>query len=223
MKKTGYRVQGTGYRKLHTPFTQFVRPITYHLSPITYKVKPGFTLIEMMVAVSIFAMVMLIGVGALLSLVEANRRAQSLNSVINNLNAALEGISRSVRVGTDYHCGAWNDLTGLSVPKDCVSGGELLAFESSGGDRNNSTDQVLYRLNRTTNRLERSLDAGSSWVALTAPEVAIENFTFYVLGSANTDDVQPRVIINIKGSASTGKITSNFHVQATVAQRIIDI
>ncbi|MBX9765465.1 type II secretion system GspH family protein, partial [Patescibacteria group bacterium] len=49
------------------------------------KPRRGFTLVELMVAVSIFAIVMMIGVGALLSLVQTNRRAQAINSVMNNL------------------------------------------------------------------------------------------------------------------------------------------
>ena len=41
----------------------------------------GFTLVEMIVAVALFAVVMLISVAALLSLVDANRKAQALQSV----------------------------------------------------------------------------------------------------------------------------------------------
>jgi len=60
--------------------------------------KNGFTLIEMLVAVSLFVFVMLIGVGVLLSIIDANRKARALSSVMNNLNFALESMSRNIRV-----------------------------------------------------------------------------------------------------------------------------
>lgn len=179
-----------------------------------------------MVAVTIFAIVMTIGVGALLSLVEANRRAQAINSVMNNLNAALESMARSIRVGTVYYCqssAAPPAPEVLSQPQGCTNGA-LLAFESSGGDLGNVNDQVVYRLNGT--QLERSLNSGGTWVALTAPEVSITSFGFYVVGTAplvSGDTIQPRVLMRIKGSAPVPGGTTEFNVQASVAQRIIDI
>ncbi len=49
----------------------------------------GFTLIEMIVAVAVFSIVMVVGAGALLSIVDANRRGQAQQTVINNLNFAI--------------------------------------------------------------------------------------------------------------------------------------
>ena len=188
----------------------------------------GFTLIEMMVAVSIFTIVMMIGVGALLSLVEANQRAQAINSVVSNLNAAMEGMSRSIRVGTTYHCNTSSVPevpAQLALVKDCVTGGgRLLAFESSSGNRSNVNDQVVYRINGT--QLERSLDSGGTWVVLTAPEVSIESFQFFVIGStpkSGGNNVQPRVVIRIDGSATVKGGTTAFSVQAGVTQRLLDI
>lgn len=188
----------------------------------------GFTLVEMMVSVSIFSIVMLIGVGALLSLIETNRRAQGINSVINNLNAALESMSRSIRVGTTYYCqdsAVPPTASVLATTVSCPSGGVLLGFESSSGDLSDVNDQVVYRLNGT--QLERSLDSGATWVSLTAPEVLIESFNFYVSGadslSENGDTTQPRVVMKIRGSAEVPGGTTQFNVQTTVTQRLIDI
>lgn len=204
--------------------------IALHTSRDTSCAPRGFSLIEMMVAVSIFAIVMMIGVGALLSLIETNRRAQAINSVVNNMNAALESMSRAVRVGTTYHCRTSATppaASVLSASQDCaVGGGKLLAFESSGGSRTDVNDQVVYRLNGT--QLERSTSAGANgtWVALTAPEVSIESFEFFVLGSApgsSGDETQPRVLMKMRGSAPVPGGTTEFNVQASVTQRIIDI
>ncbi len=187
----------------------------------------GFTLIEVMVAVTIFAIVMMVGVGALLSLVATNKRAQAINSVMNNLNAALEDMSRTIRVGTTYHCETSPTPpppATLAVTKDCSGGsGKLLAFESAEGDPNDPTDQWVYRLNGT--QLERSTSAGANgtWVAITAPEVSVTSFDFYVIGSTRSDGVQPRVLMRIKGSAVVPGGTTTFTVQATVVQRLLDL
>jgi prepilin-type N-terminal cleavage/methylation domain-containing protein len=187
--------------------------------------KKGFSLIEMLVAVALFSSVMLIAVGALLSLIDANRKAQALNSVMNNLNFALENMSRNIRVGTNYHCEVSSGTPfNVNTPTDCVNGGELLAFESSSGDRNDDNDQVVYRINGTT--LEKSENAGAAgtFVSITAPEVSIDNFSFYVYGTSSTDDFQPRVTIVLQGSAGiSAKIRTEFNLQTMVSQRVLDI
>jgi len=184
----------------------------------------------MMVAMSIFAIVMLVGVGALLTMVEVNKRAQGINSVMNNLNAAVEQMSRSIRVGSSYYCGESSVAPAtliLSQPQDCAQdGGLLLAFEATGGDPTDPEDQVVYRLNGT--QLERSLEAGDNgtWVALTAPEVVITDFRFFVTGSTplfGGDTEQPRVLMIIKGTAEVQGGPTEFKVQSSVTQRLIDI
>lgn len=234
LKKQNLKPKNVGFREGFTSTREGENENSFSFFPnaVEAKAPRAFTLIEMMVAVSLFAMVMLIGVGALLSLVETNRRAQAINSVVNNMNAALEGMSRSIRVGTTYHCRdsiSFVPAAVLSIPQDCPEGGILLAFESSEGSRSDVDDQVVYRLNGT--QLERSTQAGAngSWVALTAPEVTIDPdiFEFYVIGStpksSNGDDVQPRVLIKIKGSAPVPGGNTQFNVQAGITQRIIDI
>lgn len=185
------------------------------------KTTRGFTLIEMMVAVSIFAVVMLIGVGALLSLVQTNRRAQAINSVMNNVNAAVESMTRTMRVGTTYHCGAGG--ASIDAAQNCATGDTYLAFESSSGDRTNANDQVVYRLNASAKQLERSLNSGQTWVSLTSPEVSIDSFNFYVVGAPSGDGIQPRILMRIQGSAQVPGGTTTFTVQSSVVQRLLDI
>ena len=200
----------------------------------------GFTLVEMIVAVGLFAVVMIICVTALLSMVDANRKAQALQSVMNNLNVAIDGMVRAVRMGTDYHCG----LTGASVsgmlPADCgYPGDTFFAFEPY----HTGTDPVppwfFWYQQDTVNgklvgRLYRSTDGTQSGgIAITAPEVSIDRVRFFVTGSCparagyscTPDDVQPKVLMVIEGSAGNTKITTHttFHIQATAVQRVLDI
>lgn len=181
--------------------------------------KGGFTLVELLVSVAIFSIVMMVAVGALLTMSEANRKAQALKSVMNNLNFAVESLSRSIRVGTSFHCGVSGSIT---APQDCTGGSPYFAFESSTGDPASGVDQVVYRF--TSNRIERSVDGGGVFYPVTAPEVVIEDLRFYVVGAGSADTVQPKVVITIRGYAGiSARIRSEFNLQTTVTQRLLDI
>jgi len=182
-----------------------------------------------MVAVSIFSIAMLVGVGALLSLSAANKRAQAINAVMNNVNAAVEDMSRSMRTGFAYHCENATEPQHppITAVRNCPSspGGIFLAFEPSGGDPSTS-DQIVYRLNGES--IQRSTQAGipGTWTAMTAPEVKIENMTFYVVGAgkeSSGSQLQPRVLITIKGSAVIPGGTTSFTIQSAVTQRLLDL
>ncbi len=179
----------------------------------------GFTLVEMIVSLAVFALVMMIAVGALLSIVNANRKAQAQQIALNNLNFAVENMTRSIRTGTYYHCGSSGSL---SSPQDCASGSDFFAFEAYGGDTSNSGDQVVYRLN--SGQLQLSTDGGTTFAGVTAPEITINNLTFYTIGSTIGDGNQPEVLITINGFAEISVQASvNFNLQTTVSQRLFDI
>ena len=199
----------------------------------------GFTLIEMMVAVSLFAVVMTISVGALLALVDANRKAQALQSVMNNLNIALDGMVRNIRMGSTYHCDDANEInkTVLSTRADCISGGELLAFEAFGNASSDNTDQWVYWFD--DGRIWKSVDARDTALPITAPEVEIDSFAVFVTGAEGTlnddgDTHQPKVVFSIQGTAGaegsafsvvgTAKnIRTTFNIQAVASQRLLDL
>ena len=198
----------------------------------------GFTLIEMMVAVTVFSVVMLVAAGSLLTVIDANRKALRLQDVLSSLNFALESMSRTARVGATYHgfpgIGTIpHPLTGPPIenPNDCSgsTGGTAFAFEPYRGDPNDKSDQVVYRLNQDTpsdtSWIERSTDGGNTWVPLTPPEVKITEFRVFVYGAKRTDQEQPRMRLRIRGSAGTAgrRDVSTFDIQTTITQRVLDI
>lgn len=181
----------------------------------------GFTLIEIMVSVAIFAMVMTISSGSLFSILDANAKAQAQKSVMNNLNLALESMSRNIRVGTTYHCGTAGNLHDA---RDCLQdGADFLAFEGSSGNKNISGDEIVYKLDGTT--IMRSQNGGLSYSAITALEVVVEDLKFFVTGAEDPgDQEQPRVIIVVRGYAGIKeKIRTDFNIQTSVSQRQLDI
>jgi prepilin-type N-terminal cleavage/methylation domain-containing protein len=186
----------------------------------------GFTLIEMMVAVALFSVVMLVTTSSLLSLVEANRKAQALHSVMQNLNIAVDGMIRAARMGTTYHCGQIGSITD---PADCtVSGSSFIAFETYGGNPATSADQREYWFAKDADgigRLYESTDGGATSYPVTAPEVNLQSAVFYVSGSTVQDQTQPKMIVIVKGiaGASKVKLQTSFTIQATASQRALDL
>lgn len=182
----------------------------------------GFTLIEMMVSVSIFAIVMLISMGAILTIIDANRKSRTLTSVMNNISFAFDSITRTVKSGTDPVI--YNSGDGISV---CAIKPDLEVNEF---DR----VRIHYRLNLNNNAIERCVTSSCSipcteaqFFPLTAPEVTVRDLGFKIMANgvdvANGASVlpgnQPRVLITIDGEAKLNKIISEFSMQTTVEQR----
>ena len=184
-----------------------------YLFKILCNMTKGFTLIEMMTAVSIFLVVMTMSMGSILGVFDANRKSQALRIVMNNLNLAVESMAREIRFGTNYHCGADG---ALSEPQNCVNGDNLISFLSS------DNEQIAYRLAGTT--IEKSTDGGISYIAVTAPEIIINDLTFYVLGAGKTNAIQAKALIKIKGTAGKKESSrTSFGIQTLVSQRLSDI
>ncbi|MBP9771849.1 MAG: type II secretion system protein [Candidatus Pacebacteria bacterium] len=181
-------------------------PRTSHLATVPLHGNAGFTLIEMIVSIFIFSIVMVIATGSLVSILGANRKAQAVKAVMNNLNFSLDSMTRAIRVGTEYDCG---------VSSCSVDGSTEFSFIDTDGD------EVIYRLNDITQRIERSVEGGS-FLPLTAPDVTIERLRFYADGESDSDDEQPRVLIIVGGVAGNEKARTNFDLQTLVSQRILD-
>jgi prepilin-type N-terminal cleavage/methylation domain-containing protein len=187
--------------------------ISRHLKSEIRNSSQGFTLIEIMTAVSIFLVVMTISMGSLVSIYDANRRSQSLRSLMGNLNLAVESMVKEIRFGNNYHCGTGGTLTS---PSNCPSGDNFFSFLSS------ETKQTIYRLSGTS--IEKSV-GGGPYIAVTAPEIIIEDLRFYTVGAGTSGGdaaLQPKVLVKIKGYAGTGKARSDFTLQTLVSQRSLD-
>ncbi len=207
----------------------------------------GFLLTELIVAVFIFSIVMTISVGSLVVALDANKKAQSLKSVLNNLNVVLDTMTKALAVGTLYQCGELSSTP--PTPTDCpispggIGGGDsqinFLFNEDLGGD-DLSNDVITYKFNDNgagNGFIERSLSLNGGAdtilpVPMTAPEVDITDMKFYVTGSTpvnvngepSGNYEQPKVLIVIKGNALAGprNAPTEFTVQTLVSQRVPD-
>lgn len=169
----------------------------------------GYTLIELVVAVGLFALVMTLASGSYLLMVDLNRQAQGISTGIDNLAFVLESMTRSIRTGTSYSCG---DFGG-----DCIGGAHRFSFrDSSGAD-------ITYTQPDGSNAIVKN-----GTVVLTDPSVEVSSLTFYVSGTgtvASGDFAQPYVTIVVSGTVSSGprKTPQAFTVETSATMRGIDL
>lgn len=179
----------------------------------------GFTLIELMVSLTLFVFVVLAAVSSLYAVNEAYRKVSAMRSVLDNLNFAMESMSRTIRTSTNITCNGALNPTGYS--KNCP-------FPSGLGNRISMNSlvygyEVEFRYNTTEKRLEkrvRESSTWSDWLAITAPEIEIQSFNVFVQGSDSTQNIQPSVILLVRGVATayTGE-TTTFALHTLISQR----
>lgn len=187
----------------------------------------GFTLIEIIVALGVFTVAVLISLGSFLAVLGAQRKAVAVGTIQENLNIALEIMLKDIRVGRSYFCS--NDINNFegngSNTNNCPNGGKIITILS----RDKIDNKIVsYRVKNM--KLEKAIkDVGSGnftdsdFVPITFDDLKITNLTFYVTGSTVINDAfQPKVTITIKGEMGTGKALSNFNIQTTVSQRMLD-
>lgn len=186
------------------------------------KLNRGFTIIEMMVALSIFLMVVGIGIGALLNANLISHKSKNLRSIMDNLSFIMEEISRNIRTGYHYQC--IDDSLILGDPHSCADGWGL-AFENAFGDPDLEEDQWGYYF--FGDKIYKSAQGASpgTFVQLNPSEIVISDSSgFSVLGAETfpEDNQQPLVIIRLVGNINYRGIATPFSLQTTISQRVND-
>ncbi len=191
----------------------------------------AFTLVELLVALALFSVVALISIGALLSVVDANARAQASQSVMNNLNIAIDGMMRSVRMGQNFRCGS----TLPGSPQDCANPEESISFL----DKDKNWRAYFLQNGRIFRRACESGSSNCSVLPITAPSIEVTRFDIYVAGAQRTliddrDTLQPTAVFIIEGLAGSENLASTlfskkkknqikFRLQTVATQRLLDI
>ncbi len=174
------------------------------MSQIVNNSKRGFTLIEIMVAVSIFAIVATIIVGALLAANAANQKAQAIKLAIDNVNYAIDSMVIKMKRGAVYNCAGV-----VGAPNNCSSPGNSIAFISP-KDPLPGYSATPYTYKLASGRITLND------VPITSQDVTIESLKFWVY---DTDKSAGRIVMTVVGNARVGKQTSYFALETAVAER----
>ncbi|HIP33445.1 MAG TPA: type II secretion system protein [Bacteroidia bacterium] len=178
------------------------------------KKNKGFTLIEMLVSMTLFSFVVTIALGALFTILKANEKTKVIKLVVNNLSIALEGMSREIRVGYDYTC---NNINSDECSK--------FEFKTKDGC------DAFYEFNDSTiyKKIEKKPLGGGSCsegdvvkVAIVGSDIDIDELKFRTVG-LGAGGAQPRVLISLRGIVSRATLKNDeiFNIQTTISQRKI--
>ncbi len=190
----------------------------------------GYTIIETMIAISLFIIIIMSGMGALLNANLLQHKSQDMRSIVDNLSFIMEDISRNLRTGYEYRCITdGNFLTNLEIPQSCSTGGAI-AFEESQGDTGITSDQWIYKIESNdggvTFNIFKSIDGGTNFVQLNGTEIVINSVSgFSVLGAeaAPGNEQQPLVNIRLAGEIYYKDLITPFDLQTSVSQRLIQV
>lgn len=169
----------------------------------------GYTLVELMVAVGLFALIMTLSAGSYVMMIGLNRQVQALTLGTNSLSFALDTMLRTIRSGSAYNCNGIGDCNGAG------------SFSFTDKDGNN----ITYRL--SGGAIQETIGSVNDYLT-DASSVTITSLTFYAYGTepystgANKD--QARVSITVTGIIRYGpNKTQNFAIETGATMRGSDL
>ncbi len=156
----------------------------------------GFTLVELLVAMTLFIAVIGISAGSFIQVLRSQRMIVALIAANNNAVLTLEEITREVRTGRDFK-------------KD----GDDLSFSNA------RSESVVYHWNSTENSLEKSVNGGI-FSKLTADDVRVTRASFDIFQGDAESLFPPRITILLAvGAAGLPFETPIINLQMSASAR----
>jgi len=163
----------------------------------------GVTLLELLVAIAIFAVVITLVVTLFTTALKGQRRAVALQNVQDNARFLLDFMVKELRMSTINSA----SQDSLDITR---SDGVEVTYLFSGGD-----------LQRTV-----AGDAASSGTINSQEVIVTGNFFVTgITGGPGGDNLQPKItiVLKVETSGEKGEEKAAINVQATLSQRVVDI
>ncbi|HUY69428.1 MAG TPA: type II secretion system protein [Candidatus Tyrphobacter sp.] len=181
----------------------------------------GFTLIEMIVAMSLFVIVISISIGIFLRTVQSERGVANQAAAVSNTALAMEEMAREMRTGNGFEiCSGGN-----SCHDDSPAGSDAITFSyQSGSGPSNLAYEVTYYLKAGQITRDAKFSGNGNQQAptgpITAQSVNVDYLRFYSCGTGG--NAPPRIVIAIQAQpvTPTSGFTGAFNLQTTVSERL---
>lgn len=161
----------------------------------------GFTIVELLVAMSLFTILMAIISGVFVQSLRTQRGTVALIAANSNASLAIEQMSREMRTGKDFDVGFGVGAAGE---------GESVTFYSSREKQN-----VTYIWNKTAKSIEKNSER------ITAENVAVEKLIFNLLENPAGADLPDRITIALSIGAPAVQLDTPFiNIQTSVSARL---
>ncbi len=190
----------------------------------TRKIKnKGFTLVEMMVSVAIFSVIMTMGIGTLLNMLNTYKISQKEKQAADSLGFVLETITRELRLGINYYSNPGpNNYSGFVHDGTATTSTETETRYLIGLDAADNRGYMIYSIENGVLYRTKILNGNISHEALTdISQVIIKKSRVRVL---NTQDIngtkQPLVWMQLLAVAPGSE--KERIIQTLVSQRVLD-
>lgn len=199
----------------------------------------GFTLIELMISVSLYTVIATVLISILLIVSSTNKKLQSNEHAINGLVVSIESMKREIKLGTNFRCDlAGSDLSRATgqfivddnsprsaslVTSDCRLDPDAADVYKGGSTRLTFRTDIntfaSYYLGKapgdiTDGIMRVTYNTGGVQVGdpvrLTTDDIDMQLLFFYVEGTDQADARQPIIIIKAKGINKKSGAGANF-------------
>lgn len=190
----------------------------------------GLTLMELLIAVTIFIFVMMSLTSIIIGLSAAQRNGIITQNMQENIRFAMEMISREIKL--TQRSNSNNDPSGICVPHGknfkILGDTELFFINYSGQCVKYSVenDAIWRRTYQTPFNLSNPTQQGK----ITSPtKVKIHSLKFAkdingnILGDTLNDNKQPQIVISLKAQAVDKRYSPIYQIQTTISQRELDV
>lgn len=177
----------------------------------------GFTLLEIIVAASVFSIAVATIVSFFMFGIRGQRNAVARQNLVENTRFAIEHMARQIRMAQRDENGTCVGV-GASGSTFAVSGSSLTFL-----DYRTPSKCATYGL--TDGKIVMRQDTEGAFLDLTSNDIFVDALEFILRGERKDDGVQPRVTIHIKAAASGGNLESApaLRLQTTISGRNLDV
>lgn len=179
------------------------------MKTLTRRTNSGFTLVELVIAVSIFLVLVMVLGGILISAINFQRTALATQAVQDISRSVLEIMGRDIRLAAKDEAGSC-----IAARKNYETTSGSIKFLN---DRNECVR--YYILNNEVNREVN----GTNQLLSTAKSAKFSTLQFDVFGENGNDQTQPRVLVRLVVTAPNDDPGATLRIQTTLTQRELDV
>ena len=186
----------------------------------------GFTLVELLVAVTLASIIMVGLIGAFLSFLQHQTLAQQKRNVLNSIKFAIEDISRDLYFGREYRCGNFSTLVSSSSPPVTTNVCDCIVFTDQLNRRTkikviNVSNDGPGVINKRVSRIDtdNSCAAIEGWVPISSSVVDISYLTFDIQQDPGK---QPNVKVGLSANYEIDKEKQTFTTKSQITRRILE-
>lgn len=197
------------------------------------KKSEGFTLIEMVIVMSIFLFVTGAAIGIFISVINNQKAILSEQEIVNQTSYIVEYLSKSLRM-------AKRDLTGSCLGQDYQDHSYLLTKYDTliGSYRgikfidqldNNSCSEIYLDNSDAENNVIKKIRNGENPVSLSSNKMKINYMSILINGNnsfgkeTEENDIQPRITISLSVQSKNLQNSPEKKIQTTISQRDLNI